>query len=191
LVGDAQTQFYPQAASSGLHLPTLSTVQLQQSYEHKRFKPPALDGMLVPTDYQEELDLAENTAFVKRFRAKYAKEPYINENARSAYVAVNLMAQAWQKAGSTDTDKTIEALESGLSFDAPSGPLTLNPAVHHCAMPIYLAEVKGRDLEFPVKFGTLQPDWLSTHMHVDLRKSDPERQYTPSGDPQYAQFLKT
>lgn len=191
LVGDAQTQFYPQAASSGLHLPTLSTVQLQQSYEHKRFAPPALDGMLVPTDYQEELDLPENKAFVKQFRAKFPKEPYINENARSAYVAVNLMALAWAEAGTTDTDKTIAALESGISFDAPGGPVTLDGAVHHCEMPIYLAEVKGRDLKFPVDFGTLKPDWLSSHMKVDLRKSNPERQYTPGDDPEYKQYLES
>ncbi len=191
LVGDAQTQFYPQASSSGLHLPTLSTVQLQQSYEHKRFSPPALDGMLVPTDYQEELSTPENTDFVKRFRAKFPKEVYINENARSAYVAVNLMAQAWKKAGSSDTDKTIAALESGLTFDAPSGRLSLDPAVHHCAMPIYLAEVHGKTLEFPVKFGTLKPDWLSTHMKVDLRSSSPEKQFTPGDDPEYKQFIKS
>lgn len=191
LVGDAQTQFYPQASSSGLRLPTLSTVQLQQSYEHKRFAPPALDGMLVPTDYQEELTLPENEAFVRRFRAEYPNEVYINENARSAYVAVHLMAQAWEKAGTTDTDETIAALESGLSFDAPSGTVTLDPAVHHCAMPIYLAEVEGKTLKFPEDFGVLKPDWLSTHMDVDLRKSNPEKQFTPGDDPEYAQYIES
>jgi branched-chain amino acid transport system substrate-binding protein len=147
--------------------------------------------MLVPTDYQEELSTPENAAFVERFRAKFPKEVYINENARSAYVAVNLMAQAWKKAGSTDTDETIAALESGLTFDAPSGPLSLDPAVHHCAMPIYLAEVHGQSLKFPVKFGSLEPNWLSTHMNVDLRKSDPEKQFTPGDDPEYKQFIKS
>ena len=46
LVGANQSQFYPQANSAGLDIPAVSTVNLQQGYEHKRFAPPALKESL-------------------------------------------------------------------------------------------------------------------------------------------------
>ena len=36
----------------------------------------------------------------------------VNQPARCAYVAVNLMAEAWKRAGNTNTDDVISALES-------------------------------------------------------------------------------
>src|SRR6185312_12154258 len=42
LVGENQHNYYPQAAAAGLRLPMVSTVNMAQGYEHKRFAPPAL-----------------------------------------------------------------------------------------------------------------------------------------------------
>lgn len=190
LVGAEQSQFYPQAASAGLHLPMISTVIIQQGYEHKRFASPALADMYIPTDYQEELNIPENRRFVKAFRAKYPDEPYINENARSAYVAVNFMAEAWRRAGTTRTGKVIQALESGISIQSPSGLLELDPAVHHTKMPIYNAYIDNQHkLSFPNDFGNIAPWWLRKHMNVDLRESDPATQYLPKDDRAYGKYL--
>lgn len=190
MVGAAQSQFFPQAAAAGLTaLPKFSTVNLQQGYEHKRFKPPVLYNMWVPTEYQEELPTPANKRFVKAWHAKWPREPYINEPGRDAYVAVNLMAEAWKKAGTADTDKTIAALQSGVSFRAPDGPVQLDPAVHHCAMTMYMAFIdRKHNLHF-TNLGMTQPWWLRRNMRVDLRKSDPEAQYTPTDDPKLKKYL--
>lgn len=193
LVGANQSQFYPQAASSGLTgkrgIPMVSTVNLQQGYEHKRFPPPALANMYVPTDYQEELRGPANARFTEAWRRKWSEEPYINECGRSAYVCVNLMAKAWTLAGTTETSKVIEALESGITFDAPEGRLRLDPATHHSAMHIYNAYVDEKHrLTFPNDFGQIQPWWLSKNMKVDLRKEDPNKQFLPQDDPSFKKF---
>jgi ABC-type branched-subunit amino acid transport system substrate-binding protein len=55
----------------------------------------------------EELSGAQPNAkkFVDAMRAKYPDMTYVNELARCSYIAVNLMALAWAKAGTTDTDR--------------------------------------------------------------------------------------
>lgn len=187
LVGANQSQYFPQAQASGIDFPAVSTVNLQQGYEHKTFAPPALQNMFVPVAWIEELasETPETQAFVDRFRAAFPDVEYINQPARCAYVAVNLMALAWEKAGTTETDAVIEALESGISFDAPEGTVTLDPATHHLAMTMRLAEVQpDHSIEFIKSFGKVEPWWLR-ELGVDLRVKDEGRQFLPSDDPSF------
>lgn len=185
LVGANQSQYFPQALAAGIDLPAVSTVNLQQGYEHKRFATPALQNMFVPVAWIEEVgsETSDGQAFVERFYAAFPDAEYINQPARCAYVAVNLMALAWEKAGTTETDAVIEALESGLSFEAPEGTVTLDPATHHLAMTIRLAEVQpDHSIKFVKNFGMIEPWWLR-ELGVDLRVKDEGRQFLPSDDP--------
>jgi urea transport system substrate-binding protein len=43
-----------------------------------------------------------------------------------------------------DRLKVIGALESGISYDGPSGKLTIDPATHHCTLDIQIAELKNK-----------------------------------------------
>jgi hypothetical protein len=43
--------------------------------------------------------------------------------------------------------KVIEALETGISIDAPSGKVTINPPSHHCVLDVHIAEVSDRKLK--------------------------------------------
>ncbi len=192
LVGDNQAQFYPQAASAGLHVPGLSPVIIQQGYEHKRFAPPLLANVHVPVSFLQELEIPSAKKFVDNFRKKYPKEPYINQPADCGYVATHLMAKAWAKAGTTETEAVIKALESGIDFDAPQGKVTMDPRVHECSLPMRMARVtEEHDIEWIGDLGTIQPDqWLIDDLHVDLRKSDPEKWYTPKDDPALQKYLK-
>ena len=115
LVGANQSQFYPQANAAGLDIPAVSTVNLQQGYEHKRFAPPALKNLYVPIAFIEEVATQTPSAkkFVDDFRHMFQDAANVNQPARCAYVAVNIMAEAWKRAGNTNTDNVISALESG------------------------------------------------------------------------------
>jgi urea transport system substrate-binding protein len=188
LVGGNQQQYYPQAHAAGVKLPMFSTVNLQQGYEHKRFPPPLLANMFVPTEYQEELPTEGAKAFRKLFRAKFPDEPYINELARCAWVGIHLMAEAWERAGTTETEATISALQSGLFFDAPEGRVFLDPATHHLTMHMYLARVtETHDLEWPADFGPIEPWWLRA-MGVNLVRHDDAKQYFPWDYPRFAKY---
>jgi len=192
LVGANQGQFYPQAQAAGLSIPAVSTVNLQQGYEHKRFSPPALQNLYVPVAFIEEVGSQTDSAkaFVDAMRAMFPDIAYVNQPARCAYVAVHLMAKAWEKAGTTDTDAVIHALESGLSFDAPEGRVFLDPATHHLTMPIRMAQVQAdHSIAFVEDFGPIEPWWLRK-LGVNLVRSDDARQYLPWDDADFAQYKK-
>jgi branched-chain amino acid transport system substrate-binding protein len=192
LVGSNQSQYFPQALAAGLKIPAISSVNLQQGYEHKIFAPPTLENLFVPAPFLEELSDGNPNAkkFVSAIRAKYPDMPYVNECARCAYIAVNLMALAWAKAGTTDTDPVIAALQSGLSFDGPDGMVMLDPATHHLAMEMRMAQVQpDHSIKFVADLGKVEPWWLK-RLGVDLTAKVESKQYLPGDDPELAKYLK-
>ena len=190
LVGANQGQFYPQAQAAGLEIPAVSTVNLQQGFEHLRFPVPALKDLYVPVAYIEELGQVDGDAkaFNDAIRAKFSDIEYVNQPARCAYVAVNLMAKAWEKAGTTDPDATVTALESGLSFEAPEGRVFLDPATHHLTMTIRMAQVQDdHSIAFVEDFGPIEPWWLRK-LGVNLVRQNDAKQYLPWDDPDFAKY---
>ena len=191
LVGAKQASFYEQQASAGLGIPMGTSVNVGQAYEHRRFAPPALENMYVTVNYIEEVhDVIKSGEFhdkskdfVKRFKALYPNEPYINMEAANAYNAINLYVNAVKKAGTTETMKVVEALESGISFDGPSGVVTIDPKSHHGSHTIFLVEVgKGHKVSIPKVWKDIQPYWLGQSGCNLAQKAD-YSQYTPSNPP--------
>lgn len=191
LVGAKQASFYEQQASAGLGIPMGTSVNVGQAYEHRRFAPPALENMYVTVNYIEEVhDVIESGEFhdkskdfVKRFKALYPNEPYINMESANAYNAINLYVNAVKKAGTTDTMKVVEALESGISFDGPSGVVTIDPKSHHGSHTIFLVEVgKGHKVSIPKVWKDIQPYWLG-QSGCNLAEKADYSQYTPSNPP--------
>ena len=72
-------------------------------------------------------DTPENKAFVNAYKERY--NVYPSYNAHGAYAAVNAYAEAVKKAGSTDKEKIVKALE-GLSLKLPVGQVTIRPEDH-------------------------------------------------------------
>jgi branched-chain amino acid transport system substrate-binding protein len=60
---------------------------------------------------------------------KYMNEEYASSWASTGYIAMQFLVEAIQKAGSTETDKVIQALE-GLTIDSPIGKLTMRAKDH-------------------------------------------------------------
>ena len=191
LVGAKQASFYEQQASAGLKIPMATSINVGQAYEHKRFAPPALENMYVTVNYIEEVhDVIKSGEFhdkskdyVKRFRALYPDEPYINMESSNAYNAIYIYAKAVEKAGTTETMKVVEALESGISQDGPSGVVTMDPKSHHGSHTIFLIEVgKGHKVSIPKIWKDIKPYWLG-ESGCDLANKADYSQYTPSNPP--------
>jgi len=72
-------------------------------------------------------DKPENKAFVSAYKERYNAFP--SYNAHGAYAAVKAYAEAAKKAGSTDKEKIVKALE-GLSLQLPVGQVTIRPEDH-------------------------------------------------------------
>ena len=191
LVGAKQASFYEQQAAAGLGIPMATSINVGQAYEHRRFKPPALENMYVTVNYIEEVHEViksgkfhdKSKDFVRRFHELYPNEPYINMESANAYNAINLYAKAVELAGTTDMEKVRRALETGISFDGPSGVVKIDPKSHHGSHTIFLVHV-GKDhvVTIPKIWENIEPYWLG-EAGCDLSKKDDYSQYTPSNPP--------
>ncbi len=191
LVGAEQVQFYPQAQAAGMKIPSWSNVTIADGYEHKRFAPPSLANMYVSPGYIEDFSNENSKIFVKNIRAMFPDMEYVNEHAGFGYTAVKAMAKAWEKAGTTDTDSVIIALESDIEVsEAPGGAWKLDGSQHHAAMPTYLYRVtEDHSLELITDLGYTEPTFLK-NTGIDMRKKAPGRQFLPPDNPDWKDFFK-
>ena len=190
LVGQNQSNYYPQAAAAGLKFPMVSTVNMAQGYEHKRFAPPSLAGMHNAIQYQMEVPTNRNRAFVKRWMAMFPDDQYIGEMAQNTYFTVHLYAKAVRLAGTTNQETVKKALEAGWSIEAPEGAVFLEPGTHHCAHYIRLAVCdENHNVSFVREWPMIQAWWLQ-RLGVNLIRTPEYKQYTPDEDPYFAMFLK-
>ena len=81
----------------------------------------------------------ENKAFTQDFRKHYKRYP--GSTALYGYAAAVYIAKAYQKAGSTNTEKFIDALE-GLTIDSPVGKLEMRACDHQVTLPMYYGVTK-------------------------------------------------
>jgi urea ABC transporter substrate-binding protein len=184
LVGAAQESFFDQWASAGITgVQLASSINIGYSYEHKKVAAPGLAGMLASSNFFEEMDTDAAKKFVDDFRERYPKEPYVVNDAEASYTGVYLWKAAVEKAGTTDNEAVIDAFETGdISFDAPSGKVTVDGATHHCSLSVSIAQVqKDHSLKIVEHLDDVQPTYLKD-LGVDIRKNDPKKQYSPLED---------
>jgi branched-chain amino acid transport system substrate-binding protein len=180
LVGDNHANFFQEKANRGLTTPVGTSTAMAQAFEHKRYDPPAFTDVHAGVNYMEELPTPENEAFVERFYKKFPDAEYINQEAQNSYISIHLYAKAVEAAGTTDQSAVIEQLESGLTFDAPEGRVTLDGATHHVNHNMRIARAdEHHEIEF---FGeeTKPERFLSETVGSDLREVAETTQYRPA-----------
>jgi urea transport system substrate-binding protein len=176
LVGGAHISFYRQWAAAGLtnKIPLASTT-FAGGNEQIVLSPAEADGFLVSYNYFQNLDTPENKAFKERFYKRFGADyPNITELAMGTYQGFKLWAEGVKKAGSIERDKMIEALESGISIDAPSGKVSLDPETHHCVLNVSIAEVRNKQLNIVETFQQQPP--VDTSAVCNLKKNPKDNQ---------------
>jgi branched-chain amino acid transport system substrate-binding protein len=190
LVGQNHHNYYPQAAAAGLQYPMVSTVNMAQGYEHKRFAPPSMARMHNAIQYQLEVPTPRNRAFVKRWMEMFPDDQYIGEMAQNTYFTIHLYAKAARLAGTTDQETVRQALHLGWSIEAPEGAVFLEPGTHHCAHYIRLATTdENHNVSFVREWPMIQAWWLQ-RLGVNLVRNPEYKQYVPDEDPYFSMFLK-
>src|SRR5690625_3947678 len=181
LTGEKQSSFYEQWNTQGIEdLPMATTINMAQQYEHIRTEAPALAHMHVAAPFMEELDTPEAQAFVETFREKFPDDDYVGMEAEAQYTGVYLWAEAVEQAETTEVDAVIEALESGLSWDAPSGKVTIDPNSHHAIKDVYLFYAdEEHNIETLFEWEQVEPYWLRDELGIDITEDPPNEQYTP------------
>ncbi len=159
LVGGAHISFYRQWAAAGMRtkIPMASTT-FAVGNEHIVLSPDECNGMLICYNYFQDLKNKANQEFVARFHKRFGADyPNITELAMGTYQGFWLWAEGVKKAKSVDRMKVIEALETGISIDAPSGKVTIDPPTHHCVLDVHIAEVKDKRLNVLQDFPQQKP----------------------------------
>ena len=146
LVGGNHIAFYRQFASAGLGTGMkIVSPTLGLGNEQVVLSPRESKDIVVAYPYFQELDNPENQQFVQRWHAAYGDDyPYITDSAATVWEGWHLWAEAVKKAGTTQRDKVIEALESGLTFAGPEGSVKLDGPSHHLVHAVHLARTNDQ-----------------------------------------------
>ena len=175
LVGGAHISFYRQWAAAGMNkkIPMASTT-FAVGNEHIVLSPEECNGMLICYNYFQDLKNPQNTAFVERFHKRFGADyPNITELAMGTWQGYHLWADAVKKANSIDRMKVIEALETPISIDAPSGKVTIDAQTHHCILDVHIAEVRDKKLNVLEDFSQQPP--ADTAAVCNLKKNPNDR----------------
>ncbi len=116
-----------------------------------------VEGIIVNQSYFTTLDTPANAAFLKNYRAAFGQDKVVNSIAEATYIATWLYAKAVDAAGSTDTEKVIDAMGS-VAFEAPQGPVTFNAANQHLATNSIIGRCRNDGLyDIIENFGAITP----------------------------------
>jgi branched-chain amino acid transport system substrate-binding protein len=146
LVGTNHVAFYRAYAAAGLadDMNIVSST-FGLSNENGILQPSETKGINVAYPYIQTLETPENKAFLEKWAAKYGKDhAALPDSAVAVWNGLHLWAKGVEKAGTTDRDAVIEALESGISIDSPSGKVTLDGKSHHVLQSVSIAETDGK-----------------------------------------------
>lgn len=168
MVGGNHTAFYRQWAAAGLkdEIPIASTT-FGLVNEPATLEDSESTGVLGGYGYFEELETPASQAFVKAIKDRHGEQtPYISELAAASYEGVHLWAEGVRQAGTTERMPVVEALETGIAFDGPSGNVVVDPKTHHVTRNAFLAEVKDKKWSVLESFESQAP--LDTAAVCDL-----------------------
>lgn len=141
LVGGEHIPFYRTFNSTGLNSEMkIVSPTFGLGNEQVVLPPNESKDITVAYPYIESLDNPANKKFVQEYKKRFGANAYVTDSAVTVWNGWHLWAEAVEKAGTTDREAVIEALQSGISFDSPSGKVTMEPGSHHMTQDISIAE---------------------------------------------------
>ena len=118
-------------------------IWIHTATDHAVLKPLGLEapeGVLGTMDYHfYHPDTPANRAFVKAFQDAYGNPPGFP--AFHAYITAHFIAKAFQKAGTINKEKFIDALE-GMTVDSPGGRIEMRACDHQAVLPMFMGGTK-------------------------------------------------
>ena len=99
-------------------------------------------GWIVTGYAWDQIKTPEHQAFLDAYRRKF--NDYPRAGSLSGYTTMKALAAAIKKAGSTDTEKMISALE-GLRMQSPLGPIVFRPIDHQSTMGMDVGKIGLKD----------------------------------------------
>lgn len=100
------------------------------------------EGWIVTGYPWRQIDAPAHKAFVEKYRARFDDTPRLGS--LLGYMMVHVIATALDRAGDTDSDKLIAALE-GLRVETPVGPVTIRAADHQATMGAWIGTLRAEN----------------------------------------------
>ena len=165
--GDANVPFYKELANQGIKAEDIPVVAFSVGEEELAgidTKP--LVGHLAAWNYFQSVDDPANVAFVKKWKAHTGNPKRVSNDPMEAHViGFNMWVKAVEKAGTTDSDKVIDAIV-GVKVPNLTGGMAEMLPNHHITKPVLIGEVQG-DGQFEVVWktdGLVPGDAWSDHL---------------------------
>jgi urea transport system substrate-binding protein len=172
LVGTGHLGFYRQWAASGMKtkIPMASTTFGAAGSEPIIMTPQEANGIITCYGYYPTIDSPTNKAWLEKVKTKYpTNTPILSELSECTWEGMMIWADAVNEAGSLERDKVLEVLESGKSYNMPSGKVSIDPLTHHAIRDVYIADLQDRTFLIKEKFSQVQP--LDTQQVCNLKKT--------------------
>ena len=172
LVGTGHLGFYNQWAAAGMknEIPIASTTFGAAGAELEILKPEVANGIITCYGYYPSIDSPANKAWVAQVNKRYPeKTPLLSELSAFTWEGMMIWADAVRTAGSLDRMKLIEVMESGKTYDMPSGQCAIDPLTHHAIRDVYIADLKDKTYIIKKKFSQVQP--ADTQMVCNLKET--------------------
>src|SRR5476651_1716613 len=140
--GDANVPFYKELGNQGIKAKDIPVVAFSVGEEELAgidTKP--LVGHLAAWNYFQSVKDPANEAFIKEWQA-FEKNPkrVTNDPMEAHYIGFNMWIEAVKKAGTTDPDKVIDAID-GVSVPNLTGGISEMLPNHHITKPVLIGEI--------------------------------------------------
>lgn len=141
--GDANVPFYRELGNQKVTAEDIPVVAFSVGEEElSGIDTKPLVGHLAAWNYFMSEDNAANAAFIKQWKA-FIKNPkrVTNDPMEAHYIGFNMWVKAVQKAGTTDTDKVVDAI---IGIEAPNltGGISKMLPNHHITKPVLIGEIQ-------------------------------------------------
>jgi len=153
--GDANVPFYKELGNQGIKATDIPVVAFSVGEEELAgldTKP--LVGHLAAWNYFMSVNTPENKAFIAKWH-KFIKNDKrtTNDPMEAHYIGFNMWVKAVEKAGTTDTDKVIDAM-IGVTVPNLTGGYAAMMPNHHITKPVLIGEIQAN--------GQLDTVWQTT-----------------------------
>ncbi len=101
------------------------------------------DGQLAAAAYFDSVATPENHALKSRVAARFGAGRRVSSYFATSYATVQLCAEAVAASGDADPARVRAALAAHQGSTSVLGPLRIDPATHHAALPFYLGRIAG------------------------------------------------
>ena len=140
--GDANVGFYKELAAAGVSADDIPVMAFSVGEEELAGLDTAnLVGHLAAWNYFQTAESPANEGFVAEWKAKMGENRVTNDPMEATMLGFNLWVQAVEKAGSTDTDAVLAAID-GLEVPNLTGGTAKVLPNHHLTKPVLIGEIR-------------------------------------------------